>query len=61
MHLQLMMKMDDGTVLSAATDLELARKWAAHIWGEAWARVSHGRQSVEVAAALREIVRAHKG
>ena len=59
--LKLQMTTEDGTVLTADTDEELARQWAAHDWGDAWAEMSLGRRAVEMAAALRDIRRAHKG
>ena len=45
----------DGTVLTATSEEELARAWAAHVYGPTWSDLTLGRKSVEVAAALREI------
>ena len=44
---------EDGTELSARTDIDLARKWAEHEYGSTrWSALSMSQQMVEVADAL---------
>lgn len=48
---------EDGTELTASSDLQLAWKWAEHEHGDYWQHMSYGRQCSDVAdalAALRE-------
>jgi hypothetical protein len=45
----------DGTVLRSTSETGLARMWAAHVWGEAWMKVSPTRRRIEIDAALDEI------
>lgn len=49
---------EDGTILSASTDLGLAWKWAEHENGETWAGMPTSDRNASVAEALAELRRA---
>lgn len=49
----------DGTTLTARTDIALARAWARHESGEQWDSMTRGEQANEVGAALTELRRCH--
>ena len=50
--------MEDGTVLTARTDVALAEKWAAFVYGERWSTMTFGERTRETSDALRELRRA---
>lgn len=49
---QLTITLEDGTTLTGRHDLELARRWAEHVYRDEWATLSFAEQSSVVAAAL---------
>lgn len=58
---ELSIDLGDEVTLSAATDVELARKWAAYLHGRnQWECMSFGQQSVETANALQALREAFK-
>jgi len=53
---QLSIDLGDGVTLTAGTDVELARKWAAYLHGRnTWQSMSLGAQSLETANALQAL------
>lgn len=50
----------DGTTLTARTDVALARAWARHESGEQWDGLTRGEQANEVGAALTELRRCYQ-
>lgn len=46
---------EDGTTLTGSSDVEVARKWAEHVYGPEWATTPFGEQSEAVAIALQKI------
>lgn len=53
---ELSLNLGDGVTLSAATDVALARRWAAYLHGRnQWQCMSFGQQSTETANALRAL------
>lgn len=58
---ELSLTLADGTTITDRTDVGLARQWAEHEHGpEAWAALSFTQQSIETAAALDALRRAHR-
>lgn len=49
---QLTITLEDGATLTGRNDLELARKWAEHVYRDEWATLSFGEQSGIIATAL---------
>ena len=59
---ELSIDLGDGVTLTASTDVELARKWAAYLHGAAaWQAMSLGRQSIETSNALHALRTAAQG
>jgi hypothetical protein len=50
---------EDGTVLSARTDVGLAQQWAEHTLGSAWTSLTYSQQTAHVSEALAELRRTH--
>jgi hypothetical protein len=50
------LQLEDGTILTAGTDVALARQWAEHLHGpEGWKQLTATQQAATVADALREL------
>lgn len=52
--------MQDGTTLTARTNVGLARAWARHALGDRWDDLTRAEQSQHVAEALRELRRIYQ-
>lgn len=55
----LSLTVEDGTTLTARTDVALAEQWARHTLGEAWDSLTYGEQVRHTSEALAELRRAH--
>ena len=49
---QLTITLEDGATLTGRNDLELARKWAEHVYGDEWAALAFSQESGIIATAL---------
>lgn len=56
----LSLDMQDGTTLTARSDVGLAREWARHALGERWGSLTRGEQAQHVEEALRELRRTYQ-
>lgn len=58
---ELSLTVEDGTVLTARTDVALATQWAEHTLGTGWDSLTYGQQMAHVSDALAELRRAYAG
>lgn len=56
---ELSLTVEDGTTLTASTDVALAEQWARHTLGEAWDGLTYSEQVGHVSEALAELRRTY--